>query len=138
MEWLAGMRMTAERLNDNTADEETTAGLTVATGWSLNGFQGRKVNGITTVYVSLNRTGGTITATSAGALSSGPVLACTLPIGWRPPDTIIENFDKSGTADGGVSILATGTCTIQSMSPTATITLNQDITFFSQWISENS
>jgi hypothetical protein len=136
MEWLAGMRMTAERLNDNTADEETTAGLTVATNWSLNAFQGRKVNGITTVYVSLNRTSATVlTASSAGAI--GPQLVCTLPIGWRPPDTIIENFDKSGTADGGVSILATGTCTIQSMSPTATITQNQDITFFSQWISEN-
>lgn len=138
MEWLAGMRLTEDRLNDNTADEETTAGLTVATGWSLNGFQGRKVNGITTVYVSLNRTGATITATSAGALSGGPVLGCTLPIGWRPPDTIIENFDKSGVADGGISILATGTCTIQSMSPTATIASGNDITWFSQWISENS
>jgi len=137
MEWLAGMRMTAERLNDNTADEETTAGLTVATNWSLNGFQGRKVNGITTIYVSLNRTSATaLTASAAGAL--GPQLVCTLPVGWRPPDTVIENFDKSGTADGAVSILPTGTCTIQSMSPTASIAQNQDITFFCQWISENN
>lgn len=135
MEWLAGMRMTAERLNDNTADEETTAGLTAATGWSINDFQGRKVNGITTVYISMNRTGGTLTASAAGALT--PTLVCTLPIGWRPPDTIIENFDKSGVADGAVSILATGTCTIQSMSPTATIAVNNDITWFAQWISEN-
>lgn len=136
MEWLAGMRISAARMNDNTAEEETTAGLVMASGWSENNFQGRKLNGVTTVSMSLNRTGGTLTSSSNGSI---PVtLVATLPIGWRPLDTVIENFDKSGVADGSVTILPDGTCTIKSMSPTATIAVNNDITFFAQWISENS
>lgn len=135
MEWLAGMRMTAERLNDNTADETTTSGLVVATGWAASSFVGRKVNGVTTVLVVVSRTGATLTASSSGSITN--TLAATLPVGWRPQDTLIENYDKAGVADGSVTILSNGTCTVKTLSPTATIASGSAITFFASWISEN-
>lgn len=136
MEWLAGMRMTAERLNDNTADETTTSGLVIASGWSSGTLTGRKVNGVTTVLVTVVKTTPTITASSTGAFPAA-TLACTLPVGWRPQDTLIENYDKSGVADGAVTILSNGTCTVKTLSPTATIASGNTITFFASWISEN-
>lgn len=135
-QWLAGMRMTAERMNDNTIEEVVSSGLTAATGFSVTSFSGRKVNGITTIAVTLSRTGSTLTATSAGALTS--TLACTLPIGWRPPtDAIPVIFNKAGIADGLITILPAGTCTITSLSPTATLASGNSVVFFAQWISEN-
>lgn len=135
MEWLAGMRMTEARMNDHSADEETTSGLAAATGWSINSFSGRKVNGVTTVVVSMNRTGGAFSASATGDTTNTSVV--TLPVGWRPQDAMNTSFDKSGVADGNVTIATSGLVQVTSMSPTATINTNDDVTFFATWISEN-
>lgn len=137
MQWLAGMRITEDRLNDNTADETTTAGLVAATGFDNPSFLGKKVNGITTVNITVLRDGATITATSAGNVTPD-VLCCTLPVGWRPPETVTTSFDSSGTRDGSITILSNGTCTIKTMSPNSTMTDNSSVNFFAEWISENS
>jgi hypothetical protein len=136
MEWLAGMRMSASRLNDHTADETTTAGLTAASGFDTPSFSGKKVSGITTVNVSVLRNGATITATAAGNVTPD-LLCCTLPIGWRPSETVTTSFDSSGTRDGSITILSDGTCTIKTMSPNSTLTDNSSVNFFADWISEN-
>jgi hypothetical protein len=142
VQWLAGMRITEDRLNDNTADETTTAGLTTATRFDNPTFLGKKVNGVTTINVTVlrNDPGGAnnaeVTATSAGNITPD-VLCCTLPVGWRPSETVTTSFDSSGTRDGSITILSNGTCTIKTMSPTAVITDNSSVNFFAEWISEN-
>lgn len=136
MQWLAGMRMTEDRLNDNTADETTTAGLTAATNFAVSSFEGKKVNGVTTVNCVVTYTGSALVATSAGNVTPD-VLACTLPVGWRPPETVTTSFDRSGTADGSISISTSGACTVRTMSPNATGTTGT-VTFFAEWISENA
>ncbi|QKY79509.1 minor tail protein [Streptomyces phage PHTowN] len=137
MQWLAGMRITEDRLNDNTADETTTAGLVPATDFDTPTFNGKKVNGVTTVNVTVLRNGATITATSAGNVTPD-VLCCTLPVGWRPPETVTTSFDSSGTRDGSITILSNGTCTIKTMSPNSTMPDNSTVNFFAEWISENN
>lgn len=135
MQWLAGMRMTEDRLNDNTADETTTAGLVAATNFTVSSFSGKKVNGVTTVNCAVSYSASALTATSAGNVTPD-VLACTLPVGWRPPETVTTSFDRSGTADGSITILTNGTCTVKTMSPNASGTTGT-VTFFAEWISEN-
>lgn len=142
MQWLAGMRMTEDRLNDNIVEEQTTAGLTTATRFDNPTFLGKKVNGITTVNITVLRNDpgnaniAEVTATSAGNITPD-VLCCTLPVGWRPSETVTTSFDSSGTRDGSITILSNGTCTIKTMSPNSTMTDNSSVNFFAEWISEN-
>lgn len=128
--------MTEDRLNDNTADETTTAGLVAATNFTVSSFEGKKVNGVTTVNCVVTYASSAVTSTSAGNVTPD-VLACTLPIGWRPPENVTTSFDRSGTADGSISIQSNGTCTIRTMSPN-NAQATGTVTFFAEWISENS
>lgn len=137
MRWLAGMRLTADRMNDNTVDEETSAGFVPATNFDLVSFSGRKVNGITTVTVNIQYISGTaISETSAGSGNIGDTTAGTLPIGWRPPETIDTIWD-SGFNDGGATINASGTIVLRTTSGSNGIQDGQSPRITASWISEN-
>lgn len=131
--WLAGMRITADRLNDHAVEEQTTSGLVAATDFTVASFDGYKVNGVTTVSVVLTYTGATITANGAGNITDKQ--AATLPAGWRPPFTAIVVFDRSGVADGSLSITPDGLCTLKTLSPTATINSGNNVSFQLTWVS---
>ncbi|MEU9972355.1 hypothetical protein [Streptomyces sp. NPDC051014] len=130
--WLSGMRVTADRLNDHTADATTTSGLVAATDFTVNSFSGRKASGTTTVVVFVQYTG------SGLALSSGNLidtLMCTLPAGWRPPETINATWGD-GTESGECTIGTTGQITLRSSN--LSIPQNRGIRVTSGWISENT
>jgi len=132
--WLAGMRITADRLNDNSLDDSTTSGLVPATNFNVNSFSGRKVSGITTVHVYLAYTGLGITV--SGSNISPDVLMATLPAGWRPPETI-NGFMGNGTWVGECTISTNGQITARAA--TANITdANPNIRITADWISENN
>ena len=130
------MRITSDRLNDNTVDDSTTSGLVPATDFDTNTFQGYKVNGLTTISVVVTYTGlSNITANSSGNITN---TACaTLPDGWRPPTNLIASLDKGSVATGSLSIAPNGTCTLYTLSPTAAIEDGDNITFMATWVSGN-
>lgn len=136
--WLAGMRLTADRLNDNTLFDSTTSGATAASGFSLASFSGRKVNGITTITISCTRTGADITeiATNSGNISD--TTFATLPAGWRPPE-LIEAIWDSGFNDGGATINSSGVITLRTTSGSTGISgVNSHAPrITASWISEN-
>lgn len=132
MQWLAGMKMTADRLNDNTADAVTSSGLTAATDWSINSFSGRKDNGITTVHVYLSYTGAGITQTGTNI---GDTLMATLPSGWRPPETINVGIGN-GAAIGECTLGTTGSITLRAITANVS-TSSPNFRITASWISEN-
>lgn len=135
--WLAGMRVTADRLNDHTAEEETTTGATAATGFSISDFQGRKVNGITTITITCTRTSATtIGETSAGSGNISDTAMATLPSGWRPPE-LMEAMWDSGFNDGGATISTAGVITLRTTSGSTGIAQNHNPRVSATWISEN-
>lgn len=136
MQKLAGMRLTADVLNDHTADEETTAGFTAATGFDVTDFQGRKVNGVTTITVTCNRTGANITE---GATNTGNIADTTfgtLPVGWRPQE-LIEAMWDSGFNDGGATINTNGVITLRTTSGNTGLQTGHNPRISATWISEN-
>jgi hypothetical protein len=121
--WLAGMRMTADRLNDYAPDAETTSGLVAATNFTVNSFYASRSGGAVFVHCYLNYTGGTITATSGNI---NDTLMCTLPSGWRPPTTI--NAIWGSSVDGECTIGTTGLVTLRSSNGNVTNGLNLRMT----------
>ena len=136
MQWLAGMRLTADRMNDNTVDETTIAGATAASGFTSISFSGRKLRGITTITVIATRNGGTVPETSAGSGNIGDTTMCTLPAGWRPPE-LIEAIWDSGFNDGGATINTSGTVVLRTTSGSNGILDTQSPRITASWISEN-
>lgn len=130
--WLAGMRITAARLNDHTAESTTTSGLTASTGYTVSSFSGRKVNGLTTVNIFITRSGADVTATS-GNIASDPQIG-TLPSGWRPPELVNAQWGN-GAADGEVTIDAAGVILIRSAN--GNIVSGTNLRIYTTWISEN-
>lgn len=124
--WLAGMRITAARLNDFSPISLATS-VTPAAGFTLTSFSARNAGGTTEWGVVLVRTGATITADSAGNIAD--TLCCTLPSNCRPGATYQVGYEKSGTAGGIVRIAADGTCLLTTLDPTATITASSTINF---------
>lgn len=110
--WLAGMLITADRLNDHTLDDETTSGLTAASGFSVNNFWANRQGATVELNMYLNRTGSTITATG-GNIADTQI--CTVPSGWRPnsASTINGTWDN-GLAEGGFVIGTDGICTLRT------------------------
>lgn len=135
-QWLAGMRLTADRLNDNTVEDTTTTGATAASGFTINSFLGMKVNGITTITISCTRSGGNISeiATNSGNISD--TAFATLPVGWRPPD-LIEAMWDSGFNDGGATISSSGVITLRTTSGSNGIQTSQAPRITACWISQN-
>src|SRR3546814_4068278 len=118
MRKLAGMRLTADILNDHTADEETTAGATAATNFTLSDFSVRKVNGITQITITCTRTTSNITETTAGSGNIGDTTMATLPVGWRQQE-LIEAMWDSCFNDGGATINTSGVLTLRTTSGSA-------------------
>ncbi|MCI3272153.1 hypothetical protein [Streptomyces cylindrosporus] len=129
--WLAGMRVTADRLNDYTPSAETTSGLVAATNFTVNSFfASRSPGGSVLVHCYLNYTGAGITATS-GNISDTTL--CTLPSGWFPP-TVINAVWGDGSEDGECTIGTTGAVTLRSA--TATIPTGRNIRMTASWNAE--
>ncbi|WP_405930313.1 hypothetical protein [Streptomyces sp. NBC_00827] len=135
--FLAGMRMTADRLNDHTLEDSVSSGATAATDWSVVSFEGRKVNGITTINAFCNRTGAAIAELVAGSGNITDTAMVTLPVGWRPPSNH-EGLWGNGTNDGSVVISSTtGIITVRSTSGSAGIASGSNVRVSASWISEN-
>lgn len=134
-QWLAGMRVTEDRLNDHAADETASSGVTAATNWAVTSFDGKKVSGITSVSLVMAYSGATITATSAGNITD--TLMATLPVGWRPSESVTVTYESNGTRDGSVTISTAGNITLRTMSPTSTLASGSSVTMFASWISQN-
>lgn len=116
--WLAGMLITADRLNDYSLDDETTSGFTIASGWTLNNFWANRQGATVEMNLYVNRSGADITATS-GNISDSAV--GTVPSGWRPnsASTINGTWDD-GTATGGWVIGTDGICSLRTASSNIT------------------
>lgn len=116
--WLAGMRITADRLNDYSLDDETTSGFVIASGWALNNFWANRQGATVEMNIYVNRTGADITA-STGNIADTAV--GTAPAGWRPnSSSTITGFWDDGTSSGGFVIGTDGVVTLRTGSSTIT------------------
>lgn len=112
--WLSGMLVTADRLNDYSLDDETTSGFVIASGWSLNNFWANRQGATVEMNIYVNRTGGTITATTGNI---GDTTVGTAPAGWRPNSaSTLNGAWDDGTASGGWVIGTDGICTLRTSS----------------------
>jgi hypothetical protein len=109
--WLAGMRITADRLNDYSLDSETTSGLTAATDFTTVSFYGRRSKGTVTIDEQLTYGGATITAAD-GQIPDTDI--CTLPAGWRPQHDTISASWGDGVESGELICTTGGVCTLRS------------------------
>lgn len=119
--WTAGMRITADRLNDGTA-QQVTSGVTAASGWSVGSYLAQlSPGGMITVDLQMTYTSTTaITGTSTGNIVGDPTIA-TLPSGHRPATKDWYAFTASGAAFGTASIDTDGTVQLATLHATATI-----------------
>lgn len=134
MQWLAGMTITADRLNDHSVDEVSSAGAVASTGWSISSFEGRRVSGVTTVNLLVTRTGADVpqSAADSGNIVADPPIA-TLPVGWRPPSTA-NGIYGNGAVDGEFSINTVGVVIIRSISGATGIVSGTNVRVFCTWI----
>lgn len=132
--WLAGMKITAARLNNNTAAASTSTGTVDSANFATSTFQAYIVNGVTWIEAFVNYTGGGIAelATNTGNITDTPVT--TLPSGYRPPVTVNCVFGN-GSIDGEATISSAGLITIRSISGNANIVTGTNLRFTSMWIS---
>lgn len=136
MQWLNGLKITPERLMDNTADDTITSGLLPATGWSVSSFTGKRLNGFTEVNILMTRTGADITESAAGTGNIiGEPEVCTLPAGWAPSDTR-DVLWGSSLSDGGALITNNGVVQLRSISGSSGIPTNNTVRIVASWISE--
>ncbi|SBT89368.1 hypothetical protein GA0115233_100915 [Streptomyces sp. DI166] len=132
--FLAGMRATADRMNDHTLEDSTASGLTPGTDFTVNTFSGRKVSGITTVHCYLLYTGAGLNVSPDPGGNLGDVTMCTLPAGWRPPETI-NAIIGDGVQDGECTISSAGVVSLRSVF--SSIENGRNIRMTAVWISEN-
>ncbi|MGW1295166.1 hypothetical protein [Streptomyces sp. NPDC002533] len=110
--WLAGMRITADRLAEGLTPVTTVSGLVAATGWAVLDFRGARRGAFDYVLdMYLNRTGTQIVATSGNIPDTA---ICTVPDGWRPNQGTINGHWDDGTASGGFIIGTNGVCTLRT------------------------
>lgn len=133
--WLAGMEITADRLNDFTA-VETTSGVVDSTSFTTSTFQGRKVNGVTTIALVTTWGGATITETATNTGNIADTNVGTLPAGWRPQETVNCVYGN-GSVDGEATISSAGLIVIRSISGNTGIVAATNLRFAASWISEN-
>lgn len=116
--WLAGMLITADRLNDYSLDDETTSGFSIASGWTLNNFWANRQGATVEMNIYVNRSGADIVATSGNI---GDSAVGTAPSGWRPnsASTINGTWDD-GTATGGWVIGTDGICSLRTATSNIT------------------
>ena len=98
--------------------ESVTTGITsIASGWALNAFFGRRTGQVVTIDLYLNRTGAAITVVQNDNVTD--INLCVVPSGWRPQHSTISGFfDNSVTGLGGVVIGTDGIVTLRSSAGT--------------------
>lgn len=133
--WLAGMEITADRLNDFTATE-TTSGVVDSTGFSTSNFTGRKVSGVTFIELFVNRTGATLAEVATNTGNINDVDVVTLPSGWRPQEAI-NVICGNGSVDGEATISSAGLVSLRSVSGNTGWASGSNLRFTAMWISEN-
>lgn len=110
--WLAGMLITADRLNDGVDATSTTSGCTAASGFTLNDFEGRISGQVCTVDVYLSVTS-TINTTSSTSSNITDTLCATVPAGYRPAH-VASVVWGDGTESGEAIIDTDGTVTLRT------------------------
>lgn len=96
------------------ASVSTTTGLSAATGFTVNNFYGYRDGKTVALDLYINRSGGTVTATS-GNITPDLQIA-TVPSGWRPTHTTINGIWDDGTSYGGFVIGTDGIVTLRTAS----------------------
>lgn len=132
----AGMRLTADLMMDHSLDDHSNAGVSSAVNFTFLSFLGRKVNGFTTVIITMLYQGSTLTAGSSGNIVGDPPIA-VLPTGWTPPENIEGIFNKNDNGNGDCTISNNGTIAIKTLSANGTIASGNIVTAYFTWISEN-
>lgn len=125
-QWLAGMRITADRLND-ASPVALTSPSAPAPGFTLTAFTARKTSGVVEWSIILVRSGATITAGSSGNIND--VICATLPGDCWPGATYYTSYDKAGTATGSVRVSTSGVCTLTTLDPTAALAAGDTVNF---------
>lgn len=131
--WLAGMKITATRLNDTAPDDTTTSGLVAASGYTVVSFQGRKRLGVVYVTGLITDTSATVAAVASTENISGDPVIATLPTGWRPPEVVGVSYDN-GVVNGQLVLNADGTIQIRTISYNQTMGTGTNIRFSTNWI----
>ncbi|AVP41464.1 hypothetical protein SEA_WENTWORTH_25 [Streptomyces phage Wentworth] len=132
----AGMRIAADMMNDNSIDEQTSSGLQLEDDFSFLSFRGEKVNGVTSLSITLEYVGSGITATAEGNI--GDAIVGFLPEGWWPPEQITSYFGKSDDSDGSFTVQTTGRILLKTMNNNAVLDSGQLVFLAVMWISENN
>lgn len=120
-QWQPGMAITANRLIDGPPTINTDSGLVAATGFAVNDFRGYRNGRNIVLDMYMNRTGGTITATTGNI---GDTAICTVPAGWRPTNGTINGDWDDGVAEGGFVMGTDGICTLRTGSSDIIATRN--------------
>jgi hypothetical protein len=123
--WVAGMRMTAARLNNYTPIV-LSGTPTPATHWTVSSFQAIWVAGNTTVEVEMLYGSTTITAASNGQISPA-VEVCTLP--YVPPWQMWSGYQVANATAGSLLVNPDGTTYLQVLYPSQSITSGTTIYF---------
>lgn len=110
--WLAGMLITADRLNNGIDATSTTSGLTLSAGFTLNDWMGRTSGQLCSVdiYLAVTTTINTASGTSSNIADTQ---CCTIPIGYRPAHAI-QVIWGSGVASGDAVINTDGTVVLRT------------------------
>ncbi|MFJ5059015.1 right-handed parallel beta-helix repeat-containing protein [Streptomyces nigra] len=129
--------MSDSRLNDHSADDQITSGLSVPAGWSVSSFTATRLSGFTFVELFVTRTGADIAESPAGSgnLAGDPTM-CTLPDGWEPPRPVNCTWGN-GSADGEATIVTSGAVQLRSISGSAGIATGTNVRITALWPSEN-
>jgi hypothetical protein len=108
-----------------------TSGFTPTSGFTVNNFEARKINGVCSFGLDLS----VVTTISAG---SGPpwnlpdTVIGTLPAGFTPPRTYTAVFG-TGFADGEADVTSSGTVTLRSTN-SYDITAGNTVRISGSWV----
>jgi len=90
------------------AAETFSGSVSVATGWSLNSFGGRRRNGVVQIVGYFSRTGNNITRTASGNVTDTVIATIpATPSGWRPVIPF-ESMASNGYGSGSVTVETNG------------------------------
>ncbi|GAA3237336.1 hypothetical protein [Streptomyces lavendulae] len=102
-----------------------TAGAVAASGYSLSSYHARRIGGVSSFTVAVNRSGSTITSPAGGNIPDSPLV--TLPVGWRPAYDM-ELVASDGFGDGAAYLSSTtGVITLRTWSAGGTLQNGRDI-----------
>lgn len=123
--WLAGMEITADRLNTSTPEIVTSGVVTIDPAWTLLQQIGTKVDGMTSILVRVSRASTSLTSDATGNLVD--TLMFTVDSDWLPNagafgSELIVATMGDGFADGTALLnSATGACNASTWTPSQSI-----------------